>query len=266
MLSWTMPSQLQTVPGYSLARVGTIGDGNCLLHSILYLASPTYRAQGPRIRAEIADEFRSLLVDRQDALREHLDLMFADVGGAAAFEESMEVLQQFQPGGPREELPIELGGAIAGLYGLNFLAVQLTEDLTLRPVAQTMRGFDMERPTLLVNYIGGGVNIGNTGFQLGGHYEAMISPVFVAPSTNRRATRKKGTTLILDEERTSFMLEPGSEPMSILLTLFGSNSNTTGNTNGTTTSGASTPSLSGGRRRRRPHPRRTRRALRKHQG
>jgi hypothetical protein len=197
MLAWADPragsknAELQdlAVPGF--ARVGTVGDGNCMLHSFLYALSPTYRAHNRAARAAIADQFRNVLIARRADLEMVADMLYYKVGGAAAAEEWFETLE-----GKREELNIEMGALIAHLYNVNFLAIQIRDDMSLKPVCMTLIGHNPGLPTVLVNYIGGGVNVGNTGFMSGGHYEAILKPVLAdtpAPelASKRRTTHKR---------------------------------------------------------------------------
>jgi hypothetical protein len=59
------PGQIQAIgPGYSgehLVRIGVLGDGNCLLHSILHAISAEYRAAADAERKEMAKGFRAEL-------------------------------------------------------------------------------------------------------------------------------------------------------------------------------------------------------------
>lgn len=52
---------IQHIGDNDLWRVGTIGDGNCMLHSLLFALSPTYRAHAVAARKKIALEFRRVL-------------------------------------------------------------------------------------------------------------------------------------------------------------------------------------------------------------
>lgn len=227
MLSWADPragsknAELQDliVPGF--ARVGTVGDGNCMIHSFLYALSPTYRAHNRAARAYLADQFRNVLIARRADLEITADILYYKVGGAAAAAEWFETLE-----GKREELNIEMGALIARIYNVNFLAVQVLDDMSLRPVCMTLIGHDPTLPTVLVNYIGGGVNVGNTGFMPGGHYEAILKPVLAAAAaavateaavnSKRRTTHKRAAaagagagaataTVSLDEVRTRYL-------------------------------------------------------------
>jgi hypothetical protein len=184
-------AQIQALPGGELVRIGTVGDGNCLLHSFLFALSPTYRAHNKAARSHIADEFRNILISRADELRNLADITYPDIGGSVGLEESFEILE-----GAREEINIEMAPLIAQLYGFNLLAVQVRSDMSLHPVCATFIAYNPTLPTVLVNYIGGGLDIGNTaeGFMPGGHYEAIFAPklVFVEePAAKRTSTRRK---------------------------------------------------------------------------
>jgi hypothetical protein len=189
-------AQIQELPEGGLARIGTVGDGNCLLHSFLFALSPTYRSHNKAARSYIADEFRKILISRADELRNLADVTYPEIGGSAALEENFDILE-----GKREELNIEMAPLIAQLYGFNLLAVQVRGDMSLRPVCATYISYNPVLPTVLVNYLGGGLDIGNAaeGFMPGGHYEAIFAPILVpvveeeaAPTgTKKRTTRKR---------------------------------------------------------------------------
>lgn len=241
MLRWPSGSRkyadFQELSFYGLGRLGTVGDGNCLLHSILTLMSPTYRAHNGPSRSKIADAFRDVLKAREEQLRDLADAAFAEVGGSSALDESFDILRE-----DREEINIELAPIIGSLYGVNLLAVQINEDMTLRPVCATWKSFDPTRPTILVNYLGGGLDFGNVGFTEGGHYEAILAPSVVmpeapaaAPAANaaaaaapkRRATRKasakaKPEELIvsLNEVATEYVFQPGDARLAPILEMF----------------------------------------------
>ena len=234
MLLSKQPIELQLLPG-GLVRVGTVGDGNCMLHSIMFAASPSYRTLIKQSRTKIVDQFRNVLITRMSELRALADSIYSSVGGATAFDESFDILLE-----KREEINLELGQLIAHLYGLNFLAIQFSETFEIRPVRQTLIGMNPSLPTILVNYIGGGLDIGNTvEFQENGHYEAIISTPLEC-STNatnlvnisnskkgakkgaKQGTRKKSKIckISINEERTKFMFHESDPEFREILTLF----------------------------------------------
>jgi hypothetical protein len=234
MLRWPTGSRkyadFQELSIYGMGRLGTVGDGNCLLHSLLTLMSPTYRSHNGPSRSKIADAFRNVLKAREERLRDLADAAFAEVGGAAALEESFEILRE-----DREEINIELAPLIGSLYGVNLLAVQINEDMTLRPVCASWKSFDPTRPTILVNYLGGGLDFGNVGFVEGGHYEAILAPsvvVLEAPAgadPKRRTTRKasskakteaKEPIVSLNEVATEYVFQPGDARLAPILEMF----------------------------------------------
>ena len=197
-------AQIQDLPG-GFARVGTVGDGNCLLHSFLFALSPTYRAYNKAARSYIADEFRNILIARADELRALADATYFEIGGAVALEENFEILE-----GAREEIDIEMAPLIAQLYGFNLLVVQVRADMSIHPVCATYIAYNPALPTVLVNYIGGGLDIGNVGegFESGGHYEAMFAPVMVPVELAGAASRKKkadAPRVALDNVRTQYI-------------------------------------------------------------
>lgn len=239
MLGWPglnrrVYADFQPLELYGLGRVGTVGDGNCLLHSILFLLSPTYRGHDGKSRSAIADEFREVLKARAEELETLADIAYPDIGGSAGLGESFEILQ-----GHREEINLELAPLIARLYGVNLLAVQINDDMTLRPACVTWKEFNPAQPTILVNYIGGGMDFGDTGFVEGGHYEAILAPAVAvseepeeagaAAGTSRRTTRKKSAAkksstsaaaISLNEVATQYVFMPGAPEIAGLLPLF----------------------------------------------
>jgi hypothetical protein len=239
MLGWPglnrrVYADFQPLELYGLGRVGTVGDGNCLLHSILFLLSPTYRGHDGKSRSAIADEFREVLKARTEELQTLADIAYPDIGGSAGLAESFEILQ-----GDREEINLELAPLIARLYGVNLLAVQINDDMTLRPACVTWKEFDPTRPTILVNYLGGGMDFGNTGFVEGGHYEAILAPAVAASeepeaaaagaASGRRYTRKKpsvakkssaSAAISLNEVTTQYVFMPGAPEIAGILSMF----------------------------------------------
>ena len=247
MLAATKPIEIQVLPLKPLMRVGTVGDGNCLLHAILFSSSPTYRAHNKISRTKISDEFRKILVAREDELLDFADAFYAEAGGSAALVESFEILK-----GKREEISLEMGPIIARLYGSNLLAIQVKEDISLKPATVTMTNYDPTLPTIVVNYIGGGLNFGNANFQSGGHYEVIIAGVVSAVSSSssssssseksvgkaaggagassagktsaRRKTVKKKKaapkTFTLNEVATKYIFQPEDPDLAHILDLF----------------------------------------------
>jgi len=224
-------TQLQELPSppIGLARVGTAGDGNCMLHAILFSLSPTYRAHDMVSRKYISIKFREVLKARMEELKEIADVIYAVIGGAVALEHIFETLQYSD----NSQLDVQMGLIIARLYNTNFLAVQLQEDMSLLPVCETFLGYRADLPTMLINYQGGAINAGGngaekaSGFMGGGHYEAIFAPVFsipVAKSKSRsrsksrspekkrskrktkKAPAKAATVITLDEVRTQYLI------------------------------------------------------------
>ena len=208
-------AQIQVLDG-GFARVGTVGDGNCLLHSMLFATSHTYRAHNKAARSYIADRVRELIVARAEEIRDMVDIAFANVGGSSALEESFEVLE-----GRREEINIELAPFVGRLFGVNLLAVQIRSDMHMHPVCATYMGRDPDLPTVLVNYLGGGLDFGDAaeGFQEGGHYECIFAPTLVpvaaagagggAGAGARRSKSAAAATprVMIDEEHTHYIFD-----------------------------------------------------------
>ena len=228
MLGWKGNVQIQDI-NHGYWRVGAVGDGNCLLHSFMTAASPTYRAQNMTTRQYIVDNFRKVLMVRMDDIRGQMDMLYFEVGGAAALEDSLEIIIV-----RRDEIGLEVAPAIAHLYGFNFLAIGINDALEWRPFCQTMTGFDAEMPTILIHYMGAGANFAEHehGFSEAGHYEVIVRPVFAAAAAAAaapaaggagRASRSmsKASTpavVVFDEARTSFILTTGE--LCYILTLF----------------------------------------------
>lgn len=245
MLSWTGPPEIQELPLLPLLRVGTVGDGNCMLHSLLFAASPTYRAHNEKSRSTIADRFREVLIEREEELKDLADAFFVEIGGAGALEESFEILHE-----ERDEVNLELGLLIARLYGYNFLAVQVRDDMSLRPVRLTITNRDELLPSILVNYIGGGLDFGQGDFQENGHYEAIVAgslaELAAAKSSSsshsetgksksrskssrktKKAKKPKKPVLlrtIVDAADTEYVFSPGSGTLASVMALFAASS------------------------------------------
>ena len=188
MLNADKPVELQTLPIPPFARVGAIGDGNCLLHSILFSLSPTYRSCTYGSRQFIADIWRLVLLVRVNDLKEQADILYADIGGWEALEESFARLPR-----ERTELDIEMAPLITRIYGHNCLAIQIRTTLTLEPVVLTFRGFEPRKPTVLINYLGGGTDFGSTAkaFYKSGHYEAIVGAAFSRKATSSSELRRR---------------------------------------------------------------------------
>lgn len=218
MLRWKGNVQIQDI-NHGFWRVGAIGDGNCLLHSFMTATSPTYRMQNMTTRQHIVDTFRQVLVARMDDIRDQMDTLYFEIGGAGALEDSLEIITR-----KRAEIGLEVAPAIAHLYGFNILAVGIDDLLNWRPFCQTMQGFDEEKPTVLIHYMGAGANFAERehGFSEAGHYEVIVRPVMAAAEeapaggAGRASTRPKAkskaaaaATTQFDEVRTSYMLTTG---------------------------------------------------------
>ena len=181
MLSWSQPQGIQFLTD-RIARVGTIGDGNCLLHAILFATSPSYRACNQNDRRVLARQFREYLKAHEDALRDEADALYAEEGGSGIFDHTFITLHD-TASPPPEELDIEMGLFVAAHLELNFLAVKLTGDPAdpMEAVCLTFKGYNPVRDTILVNYYGGGVDFGaaatGQSFTAGGHYEAVVDAV-----------------------------------------------------------------------------------------
>ena len=209
MLRWGKEAEIQRLNPNPLMRVGTVGDGNCMLHSILFATSPTYRScTDSEIQSGIADHFRYILKDRIEELEDLADIFFPDIEGHVGLEESFDVLLE-----DREEIDLEMGLLIARLYQYNFLAIQIKSNMSLKPARLTHRNWDNTLPTILVNYIGGGLDFGQKGskFSISGHYEALLLGALIPDSPK---------IVRLDEHHTRFLFHEGEPVFDAILTMF----------------------------------------------
>lgn len=183
MLDWPdcrSHGQMQRL-SYGLARVGTIGDGNCLLHSFLFTLSPVYRVQAAEVRAALADAFRAYLRTRMDRLAAIADAYYADSGGRAVISEPLEDLME-----DRTELSLEIAPIIARMFGVNLVAFRVGKGGVLEPACLSLTKFNPDKPTMLLNYYGGALDIGAAAraYKEGGHYEAIVSAPPVSKSSS----------------------------------------------------------------------------------
>jgi hypothetical protein len=204
MLGWAPHTEIQQIP-LGLWRIGAIGDGNCLLHSLLTAMSPSYRRQNKTNRQLIADRWREILVVRVEELKDLADIFYPEIGGAGAIEDSFDIIYT-----KRDELGLEIGPLIARLYGHNFLAVQLDSELNIKPACQTRIQYDSRLPTVLIHYMGGGLDFGNTNFHESGHYEVIIRTSMAGLNTSRPVE--------INEMRTSYIASHAEA--TLLLDLF----------------------------------------------
>jgi len=228
MLKWNDPFEIQGLPLHHFKRVAAIGDGNCMLHSFLFATSAIYRSHDNEKRGYIANEWRKQLMAKTEELNEDADIFYADSGGRVVIQETIDELL------PEEyiELGIEIGPIIARLYGHNWIAVRLDETGALRPVRQSYNNFDPAKPTIIIHYLGGGLDFGqrNQGFRIDGHFETVIyttistgnSPKLPPnKSKSKRTTAKKPRDIIISlPPETIYVFPPGSHELQPLLQLF----------------------------------------------
>ena len=220
MLNHKGKNEIQDLP-FGVKRVSAIGDGNCLLHSFLYSTDPEYRSSAPKQRQAQADAFRLELNARIDDLRAEADAYYAAAGGSVVAEESFADLPD-----DRKELGIEFAPLIGRLYGYNLLAVRLDGTGVLRPVRLTWNHFDETLPTVIIHYVGGGLDFAQGEFMADGHYEPVIYSEGVASSeksseSQKRKTRRKAKakTVTLSAE-TIYIFPPGAPQLVPILALF----------------------------------------------
>jgi hypothetical protein len=220
MLNHKGVNEIQELP-LGLKRVSAIGDGNCLLHSFLYSTDPEYRTAAPKQRKTRASNFRSELSTRIDELRADADAFYAEAGGSVVVEESLADLPE-----DRQELGIEIAPLIGRLYGYNVLAVRLDGMGTLRPVRSTWGHFNEALPTVMIHYVGGGLDFAQDEFMTDGHYEPVIYSEVVArtsekssESQKRKTQKRKAKTVTLPAE-TMYIFPSGAPQLGPVLALF----------------------------------------------
>jgi len=197
MLKWVEPYEIQALAigaGHRFQRVGAIGDGNCLLHSFLFATSPTYRSHEDSMRKYIALEFRAQLAANEDELNTlAADYYGEDRGGALIIEESMQDLTTET----HAELGVEFVPILGKLFNYNILAVQKNADGMVRPVRNTFLQYDETNPTIVINYVGSGIDFGHAEYQKDGHYEPVVwseADVLGATSSSEKMTKSKRMT------------------------------------------------------------------------
>ena len=156
-------------------------------------------------------------------------MYYAAAGGSVVVEESFADLTE-----DRKELGIEFAPLIGRLYGYNVLAVRLDGTGALRPVRLTWNHFDETLPTVIIHYVGGGLDFAQDEFMADGHYEPVIYSEVVAGSeksseSQKRKTRRKGKgkgkakakakTVTLSAE-TMYIFPPGAPQLVPILALF----------------------------------------------
>jgi hypothetical protein len=233
MLSWTKNYEAQEVAP-DMWRIGAIGDGNCMVHSILFAASPSYRQEGNKHRVLIADKFREILNSRIDELKAIADVMYANIGGWEALAESFDIMKRYK----RSEVNLEMGPVIARLYKLNFLAVNIQGGVLIPQVLTYNDGrFDPSLPSVLINYrswqilnLGRGSASSSSGSgssseagPVANHYEVIISgnptPKPVAASSKKKTRRKKDVTYVFPPG-TTYVFRPADPLLAPLMVEF----------------------------------------------
>jgi hypothetical protein len=236
MLSWSKHVEAQQVAP-DMWRIGAIGDGNCMVHSILFAASPSYRQEASKFRPAIADKFREVLNARVEELKDIADAMYAEMGGWVSLAESFDIMKRYK----RSEVNIELGPVIARLYGLNFLAVNI-QGGELKPFVITYNDgrFDPALPSVLINYrswqilnLGirssssssgsGSSSSSSEAGPVANHYEVIISghptPKPAASSKKKKTRRKKDVTYIFPPG-TTYVFRPADPLLAPLMVEF----------------------------------------------
>lgn len=237
MMKWVDPYEIQGLAigaGNRFQRIGAIGDGNCLLHSFLFATSPTYRSHDNSMREYIAVEFRAQVAANEDELNTlATDYYGEERGGALIIEESMRDLTTKT----HDELGVEFVPILGKLFDYNVIAVQRHADGTVRPVRNTFLHFDEENPTVVINYVGSGLDFGHADYAIDGHYEPVVwseadmSGVTSSPSSEKkgkskakgkRQTKKKAKEPKFVELSGSTIYEfaPGAPELEPVLTLF----------------------------------------------
>jgi hypothetical protein len=237
MMKWVDPYEIQALAigaGHRFQRIGAIGDGNCLLHSFLFATSPTYRSHDDSMRKYIAVEFRAHVAANEDELNTlATDYYGEERGGALIIEESMLDLTTKT----HDELGVEFVPILGKLFDYNLIAVQRHADGTVRPVRNTFLHFDEANPTIVINYVGAGLDFGHADYEIDGHYEPVVwseadmSGVTSSPSSEKKGKSKaKGKRQTKKKERAPKLVElpgstiyefaPGAPELEPILTLF----------------------------------------------
>lgn len=233
MMKWVEPYEIQALAIHHFQRVGAIGDGNCLLHSFLYATSPTYRSHTNPVRQELALGFRKHLATRVDELNALAAEYYGeDRGGAIVIEESMNDLVR----STHAELGVEFVPILGKLFHYNLLAVQKQTHGRVRPVRNTFDRFDPSLPTVVINYVGAGLDFGHADYETDGHYEPVVwseadmvvsSAPFSSEKKNtngksRRLTKKKAKEpkMITLPASTLYEFAPGAPELEPMLELF----------------------------------------------
>jgi hypothetical protein len=231
MLKWKNTFEIQGLPLHNFKRVSAIGDGNCMLHSFLFATSAIYRSHDNKKRDDIANEWRKQLKAKTEELNEDADIFYADSGGRVVIQDSINELL------PEEykELELNFGPIIARVYGHNWIAVRLDEMGALHPVRQSYNNFDPAKPTIVIHYLGGALDVGqaNQEFNMNGHYESVIyttistanSPKLSKEASNksissRKTVKKPRDKFITLPPETIYVFPPGSHELQPLLQLF----------------------------------------------
>jgi len=194
MLKWNEPYEIQALNigvGHRYQRIGALGDGNCLLHSFLYATSPIYRTHGNEMRANIAVGFRARLAAHADELNQLArDYYGEERGGELIIIESMDDLTTTT----HNELGIEFVPILGKMYEYNILAVQRNAAGRIRPVRNTFLQFDPSLPTVVINYVGAGLDFGHADYAPDGHYEPIVfshADITGATSSEHSSDRKE---------------------------------------------------------------------------
>ena len=237
MMKWVDPYEIQALAigaGHRFQRIGAIGDGNCLLHSFLFATSPTYRSHDNSMREYIAVEFRAQVAANEDELNTlATDYYGEERGGALIIEESMRDLTTKT----HDELGVEFVPILGKLFDYNLIAVQRHADGTVRPVRNTFLHFDEANPTIVINYVGSGLDFGHADYAPDGHYEPVVwseADVLGASSSAKVSSEKKGKTkskrqtkkkakepkLVELSGSTIYEFAPGAPELEPLLALF----------------------------------------------
>lgn len=166
--------ELDNLLSDELLRVGTVGDGSCLIHAILFATSHSYRVHSAAAKTVIADAFRTHLFHKRGQL-----LQFArtqlfppeenqlGIGmiGAEESANSLEILQT-KKGVNRQQISFEIGHIIAQYYGFNFIPIRIVDNSFEPEQEEAVHyKFDERFPTILIHYMG------HQGY---GHYETFI--------------------------------------------------------------------------------------------
>ena len=131
----------------------TIGDGSCLIHSFLYLLSPTYRSHNDdTVRKQIAMDVRLSLADKAESRDEFTKDEIKDLRKSDKF------------------LSDSVAQKLAAMFDVNLVLLVAYDDGEQMNIMRLSPGFTESKNTVVMLNTGGNVNGADTGI----HFEAVL--------------------------------------------------------------------------------------------